>query len=38
MVLLLVLLQNEELELQYKICYARVLDSKRRFLEVRPAC
>ena len=27
--------QNEELELQYKTCYARILDSKRRFLEVR---
>lgn len=26
-------LQNEELELQYKTCYARILDSKRRFLE-----
>lgn len=25
--------KNEELELQYKTCYARVLDSKRRFLE-----
>jgi len=25
--------QNEELELQYKTCYARILDSKRRFLE-----
>ena len=25
--------QNEALELQYKTCYARVLDSKRRFLE-----
>lgn len=25
--------QSEELELQYKTCYARVLDSKRRFLE-----
>ena len=25
--------QNEELELQYKSCYARILDSKRRFLE-----
>ena len=24
--------QNEELELQYKTCYARILDSKRRFL------
>lgn len=24
---------NEELELQYKSCYARLLDSKRRFLE-----
>lgn len=24
---------NEELELQYKTCYARMLDSKRRFLE-----
>jgi hypothetical protein len=28
-----VLPQNEELELQYKTCYARILDSKRRFLE-----
>ena len=27
------MLQNLELELQYKSCYARVLDSKRRFLE-----
>lgn len=26
-------LQIEELELQYKTCYARILDSKRRFLE-----
>lgn len=26
-------LQNEELELQYKSCSARILDSKRRFLE-----
>ena len=25
--------QSEELELQYKSCYARILDSKRRFLE-----
>lgn len=25
--------KNEEIELQYKTCYARVLDSKRRFLE-----
>jgi hypothetical protein len=25
--------QNEELDLQYKTCYARVLDSKRRFLD-----
>ena len=25
--------KNEEVELQYKTCYARVLDSKRRFLE-----
>jgi hypothetical protein len=25
--------QNVELELQYKSCYARILDSKRRFLE-----
>ena len=25
--------QSEELELQYKTCYARILDSKRRFLE-----
>lgn len=25
--------QNEELELQYKTCYARILDSKRRFLD-----
>eukprot|EP00884_Botryococcus_braunii_P007009 jgi/Botrbrau1/16309/Bobra.0066s0077.1 len=25
--------KNEELELQYKTCYARILDSKRRFLE-----
>ena len=25
--------QNPELELQYKSSYARVLDSKRRFLE-----
>ena len=25
--------QNEELELQYKTSYARILDSKRRFLE-----
>jgi len=29
--------QNEELELQYKTCYARILDSKRRFL-VRCQC
>jgi COP9 signalosome complex subunit 4 len=27
------LTQNEELELQYKTCSARILDSKRRFLE-----
>ena len=27
-------LQNESLELQYKTCYARILDSKRRFVEV----
>ena len=26
-------LQNVELELKYKSCYARILDSKRRFLE-----
>lgn len=26
-------LQNEELELQYKTSYARILDAKRRFLE-----
>lgn len=26
-------LQNEALELQYKTCYARILDAKRRFLE-----
>ena len=26
-------MQNEELELKYKGCYARILDSKRRFLE-----
>ena len=26
-------LQNPELELQYKSCYARILDAKRRFLE-----
>ena len=25
--------QNAELELKYKGCYARILDSKRRFLE-----
>lgn len=25
--------QNAELELQYKSCYARILDAKRRFLE-----
>ena len=25
--------QNPELELQYKSCYARILDAKRRFLE-----
>ena len=25
--------QNSELELQYKSCYARILDAKRRFLE-----
>lgn len=25
--------QNEELELQYKTSYARILDAKRRFLE-----
>ena len=25
--------QNVELELKYKGCYARILDSKRRFLE-----
>ncbi|KAK9815676.1 hypothetical protein WJX72_007876 [[Myrmecia] bisecta] len=25
--------KNEELELQYKTCYARILDSKRRFLQ-----
>lgn len=25
--------KSEELELQYKTCYARILDSKRRFLE-----
>ncbi len=28
-----VLLQNEELELQYKTSYARILDAKRKFLE-----
>jgi hypothetical protein len=27
------LLQNVGLELQYKTCYARVLDSKRKFLQ-----
>ncbi len=27
------LVQNQELELQYKTCYARILDAKRRFLE-----
>ena len=27
------MVQNPELELQYKSSYARVLDSKRRFLE-----
>ena len=27
------MLQNEELELQYKTSYARILDSKRKFLE-----
>ncbi len=26
-------MQNPELELQYKSCYARILDAKRRFLE-----
>ena len=26
-------MQNLGLELQYKTCYARVLDSKRRFLQ-----
>ena len=26
-------LQNEELELMYKTCYARILDSKRRFIQ-----
>ena len=26
-------LQNEELELQYRSSYARILDAKRRFLE-----
>ena len=26
-------MQNEALELQYKTCYARILDAKRRFLE-----
>ena len=26
-------LQDTGLELQYKTCYARILDSKRRFLE-----
>ena len=26
-------MQNAELELKYKGCYARILDSKRRFLE-----
>lgn len=26
-------MQNEEVELQYKSCYARILDSKRKFLE-----
>ena len=25
--------QDPDLELQYKVCYARILDSKRRFLE-----
>ena len=25
--------QDAALELQYKVCYARILDSKRRFLE-----
>ncbi|PSC69483.1 COP9 signalosome complex subunit 4 [Micractinium conductrix] len=30
---LLAACKNEELELQYKTCYARILDSKRRFLE-----
>jgi COP9 signalosome complex subunit 4 len=30
---LLTSVKNEELELQYKTCYARILDSKRRFLE-----
>ncbi|PRW20786.1 COP9 signalosome complex subunit 4 [Chlorella sorokiniana] len=30
---LLTACKNEELELQYKTCYARILDSKRRFLE-----
>lgn len=29
----MLVLQSEELELQYKSCYARILDSKRRFLE-----
>ncbi|EFN55852.1 hypothetical protein CHLNCDRAFT_48784 [Chlorella variabilis] len=30
---LLAACKNEALELQYKTCYARILDSKRRFLE-----
>jgi COP9 signalosome complex subunit 4 len=25
--------QDAAIELQYKVCYARILDSKRRFLE-----
>ncbi len=25
--------QDPAIELQYKVCYARILDSKRRFLE-----
>ncbi len=28
--------KNEALELKYKTCYARVLDSKRKFLEAAP--
>ena len=30
--------QAVDIELQYRVCYARILDSKRRFLEAALRC